>query len=101
MDYSPWGYKELDMTEKLSTNKTYIGCMHLFSEIGVTNQLWGFSGSSAGKESACNAGHPGFIPGLGRYPVEGHGILAWRIPMDRRTWQSTLHRVTKSLDMTK
>ena len=23
-------------------------------------------------------------------------ILAWRIPMDRGTWQATVHRVTKS-----
>ena len=30
----------------------------------------GFSDSSAGKESACNAGDPGLIPGLGRYPGE-------------------------------
>ena len=31
----------------------------------------GFSGSSAGKESACNAGDPGLIPGLERSPGEG------------------------------
>ena len=24
------------------------------------------------------------------------GILAWRIPMDRGTWQTTVHGVTKS-----
>ena len=34
---------------------------------------WGFSGSSAGKESACNAGDPGSIPGVGRSPEEGNG----------------------------
>ena len=34
----------------------------------------GFSGDSAGKESACNAGDdPVSIPGLGRSPGEGHG----------------------------
>ena len=33
----------------------------------------GFPGSSDGKESACNAGHLGSIPGLGRSPGEGHG----------------------------
>ena len=33
----------------------------------------GFPGSSAGKESACNAGDPGLIPGLGRSPGEGKG----------------------------
>ena len=33
----------------------------------------GFPGSSVGKEFACNAGDPGLIPGLGRYPGEGKG----------------------------
>ena len=32
-----------------------------------------FPGSSAGKESACNAGDPSSIPGLGRFPGEGIG----------------------------
>ena len=32
-----------------------------------------FSGSSAGKDSACNAGDPSSIPGLGRSPGEGRG----------------------------
>ena len=27
-----------------------------------------FTGSSAGKQSTCNAGDPGSIPGLGRFP---------------------------------
>ena len=36
----------------------------------------GFPGGSAGKESACNAGDPGSVPGLGRFP--------WR-----RAWQPT------------
>ena len=33
----------------------------------------GFPHSSVGKESACNAGNPGSIPGLGRSPREGKG----------------------------
>ena len=33
----------------------------------------GFPGSSANKESACNAGDPGLVPGLGRSPGEGRG----------------------------
>ena len=43
------------------------------------NRLWedvtcvGFPGSSAGKESACNAGDPGSIPGLGSSPGQGIG----------------------------
>ena len=33
----------------------------------------GFSGGSAGKESACNVGDLDSIPGLGRSPGEGTG----------------------------
>ena len=35
--------------------------------------MLGFPGGSAGKESTCNAGDLGSIPGLGRYPGEGNG----------------------------
>ena len=35
----------------------------------------GFPGNSAGKESACNAGDPGSIPGSGRSAGEGIGNL--------------------------
>ena len=34
-------------------------------------QIFGFPDSSVGKESPCNAGDPGLIPGLGRSPGEG------------------------------
>ena len=60
----------------------------------------GLHGSSAGKESACNAGDPGSIPGSGRFPGDGiathFSILAWRICMDRGAWWAAVHRVTKS-----
>ena len=35
--------------------------------------IWGFMGNSAGKQSTCNAGDPGLIPGSGRSPREGIG----------------------------
>ena len=35
--------------------------------------LVGFPGGSAGKESTCDAGDLGSIPGLGRSPGEGEG----------------------------
>ena len=35
--------------------------------------LRGFPGGSDGKESACNEGDVGLIPGLGRCPGGGHG----------------------------
>ena len=41
-------------------------CIHIYT-------VEGFPGSSAGKESACNAGDPRSIPGLGRSPGEGIG----------------------------
>ena len=44
-------------------------------QLAVAIITWGFPGSSAGKESACNAGDPGSIPGLGRSPGEGIGYL--------------------------
>ena len=44
-------------------------------------------GSSVGKESACSAGDPGLIPGLGRFPGKGNGKLlqcpCLENPMDR------------------
>ena len=60
----------------------------------------GFPGGSDGKESACRAGDPGSISGLGRSPGEGHGNpLQYsypKNPMDRGAWQATDHGVTKS-----
>ena len=64
----------------------------------------GFPGGSDGKESACNAGDMGSIPGLGRSPGGGHdnelplpaSILVWRTPMNREAWQATVPGVTKS-----
>ena len=59
----------------------------------------GFLGGSGGKESACSAGDPGLIPGLGRSPVEGNGnpLQYFRLknPMDRGTWWVTVHGITK------
>ena len=52
--------------------------------MNVFKDYVGFPGSSAGKESTCNAGDPGSIPGLGRSPGEGIGYplqyLAWEMP---------------------
>ena len=40
---------------------------------GGIKEVWGFSDSSAGKESAYNAGDSGSITGSGRYPGRGNG----------------------------
>ena len=51
-----------------------------------------FPDSSVGKESACNAGDLGLIPGLGSSPGEGKAthssILVWRIPVVSNSMQS-------------
>ena len=48
------------------------------------------SGGSDSKESVCNAGDPGLIPGSGRSPGEGNGnplqYSCLENPMDRGTW---------------
>ena len=60
----------------------------------------GFSGGSAGKESACNAGDLGSILGLGRSPGEGNGsplqYSGLENSMDNGAWQATVHGITKS-----
>ena len=60
----------------------------------------GFLGGSDGKESACNVGDLGLIPGLGISPGEGESYLlqysCLENSMDRGAWWSTVHGVTKS-----
>ena len=52
------------------------------------------------KESVCNVGDWGLIPGLGRSPGKGNGNplqYSWlENSMDRRAWWTIVHRVTKS-----
>ena len=66
--------------------------------------ILGLPGGSDSKESACNAGDPGLIPGSGRPPGEGKGYplqySCLENPMDRGAWQATVHVVTKQLDTT-
>ena len=59
---------------------------------------WSFPDISVGKESACNAGDSGSIPGLGRSPGERRGYslqyfgaslvaqLVQNLPAVRKTW---------------
>ena len=63
----------------------------------------GFPDGSVGKESTCNAGDTGdrgSIPELGRSPGGRNGnslqYSCLENPIDRGTWQATVHRVSKS-----
>ena len=66
----------------------------------MLNTFRGFPGGSDDKESACNAGDLGSIPGSGRSPGEGNGnplqYFCMENPMDRGAWWVTVHRAAKS-----
>ena len=55
----------------------------------------GFPCGSVGKETTCNAGDLGLIPGLGRSPGEGKGYSlqysCLKNSMDREAWWATVH----------
>ena len=57
--------------------------------------LMGFSGGSAGKESACDVGDLGLIPGLGRSPEEGNGDPLQYSGLEN-SMDCMVHGVTKS-----
>ena len=61
---------------------------------------WGFPGITEGKESACNVGDSGSIPGLGGFPGEGNGnpqqYSCLENSMDRGAWWAIVQGVTKS-----
>ena len=57
--------------------------------------LYDFPGSSAGKESACNAGDLGLIRGLGRSPGEGKGYPLQFSGLEN-SMNCIVHGVTKS-----
>ena len=65
------------------------------SQTNSQGLLW----NSVGKESACNVGDLGLIPGLGRSPGEGNGnplqYFCLENPMDRGAWKATTMGVTR------
>ena len=66
----------------------------------ILKGLMGFPGGSDSKESACNAGDLGLIPGSGRFPGEGNGnplqYSCLENSMDRGAWWATVYAVTES-----
>ena len=70
------------------------------SAVATEGFIRGFPGSSDGKESACNAGDPGLIPGWGRFPGGGHGnplqYSCLGNPMDKGAWWATVPGVAES-----
>ena len=60
----------------------------------------GYPGGSDDKESACNVGDLGLIPGSGRSPGERNGYplqySCLENSVDQGSWWATVHGVTKS-----
>ena len=75
----------------------FVGFCLYFS---IPKLVQGLPCSSDGKESACNAGDPGLIPGSARSSGEGNGTplqySCLENPMDREPWRATVHGVSKS-----
>ena len=71
-----------------------------FKDLIFTQIPCGFPCGSDCKESACNAGHLGLIPGLGRSPEEENGnpfqYSCLENPKDRGAWEATVHWIAKS-----
>ena len=77
----------------------------LFTPSKMENMFeWSHAGGSDGKESTCNAGDLGSIPGWGRFPGGGHGnplqYSCLENSMDRGAWWATVQGVAKSRDTT-
>ena len=64
------------------------------------SSILGLPGGSDGKESTCNAGDLGLIPGLGRSPGGEHGnpfqYSCLENPMHRGAWWATVHGFRKN-----
>ena len=116
--YHPWGHKESDMTERLTLSQfSYCCCSVAKSCPTLCNPMdcsmpdfpafyylpkfaqhifiGGFPCGSAGKESACNAGDLGTIPGLGRSPGEENSYPLQYFGLEN-SMDSIVHGVRKS-----
>jgi len=73
----------------------WVGKIHWRRGRLPTPVFLGFPGGSAGKESTCNAGDLGLIPGLGKSPGEGNSYPLQYSGLEN-SMDSIVHRVTKS-----
>ena len=62
----------------------------IITELQFPKLYLGLPGNSTGEESACNAGDPGLIPGLGRSPAEGNGYTL------QCSWASLVAQLVKN-----
>ena len=105
LDYSfilPYGGKvyDLKMSLKFISENTHA----LTSKFKIFNLHEVLHRWLSGKESACQAGDMGLIPGSGRSPkkemTNRSSVLAWKNPMDWGAWQPTVHQAAKECNTT-
>ena len=93
--YSPWNSPGQNTGGASLSILMHWNILHL----GKLQLSKGFPGGSAGKESACNAGDLGSIPGLGRFPGEGNSY-----PLQYSGLENSMNCIVrgglKELDMT-
>ena len=79
---------------------TPLPAVHLDTSVPLTCSSLCLPRWLSGKESACNLGNLGSIPGSGRSPREGHGNplqnSCLENPGDREAWRATVQGVAKS-----
>ena len=115
---SSWGCKELDLTEWFHCRfqvalvkdppanagdvRDVVRKMPWRGDRLPTPIFLGFPGGSDCKESSCNEGDLGLLPGLGRSPGDGHDnpfhYSCLENPTDRGACWVTVHRVAKKSD---
>ena len=88
----------VEKSRKWLSNWTTTACQIIY--LFLLMFILGFPGGSDSKESACNAGDLGSIPGLGRSPGEGNGNPLWYSCLENSieggAWLATVHGVTES-----
>ena len=99
MKYKVLPWLRASLTAQLAMKETWLDSwirkIHWRSYRLPTSVFLGFPCGSAGKESACNAGDLGLIPGLGRSPGEGKGYTFQYSDLEN-SMESIIHGVPKS-----
>ena len=91
-----------ELQEMVMDREAWCAAIHWVKKSWTWFIDWITTAGSESKESACNAGDQGSIPGLGRSPGEENGYtlqyFCLKNPMDRGAWQATIHGGHKELD---